>query len=502
MGWGTRVIAGVVLGAGLVSLGCDDRSRTVGRETPEAEAIVEPTQGNEVPTAGVPPVQTVIVDGGGEPITVDVDAGEELPFDAGIVVVVVDAGTPDAPDAGPWPVDAVRDYTAAFGVGKPQSVAFDEGLNLWLLDGERIGILRPGDTSPKWTHNIGQAKNGFGLDQLATRSTVICGGEAGRAYVGYAAPELQPWHPEVQRAYIPWPGEPHYSAERFAEYMKGDLDAVRVNADGTIALEEHIWRTIGPSNANKQVGIHNTNDFHWEEDRSVFGCERITRGPHRGDVYITTNHGVTHIKGLTYNSHRHPGWYKTYTMPDGSTAQALQCTAMHGLGIGHNGDVLVANEQMVGALVPTGHLPDWDRENTFNGPVPWRFKFHNHELNGLEAWDHWRAFEQTTSGKYYLGSEQYGLWEMTAVNRSTGSWKKFAGLSATSITALIATDDGALYVGTESSGLWRLEADGTTIARVTNVPGSRVKQLVYEPTVTPRMLAVVTDSGVTVLRGP
>lgn len=509
MAWSSGLVAGVVVGALLVTAGCDDRSRTVGRDAPEVEATVEPSGGKEVPTAQPQPAQTVVIDAGGEPITVDVDAGVEELADAGVeepadagVVEVVDAGTLSVPDAGPWPTDAVRDYSASYGLGKPQSVAFDEGLNLWLLDGARIGILRPGETTPKWTTGVGQARDGFGFDKLATRSTVICGGEAGRAYVGYATPELQPWHPNVSRAYIPSPGEPYYSAERYAEYQKGDLDAVRANADGTVALEEHLWRTVGPSNANRQIGIHNTNDFHWEEDRTIFACERVTRGPQRGDLYVTTNHGVTHIKDLTYNSHRHPGWYKYYTMPDGSTAPALQATAMHALGIGHNGDVLVANEQMVGALVPTGVLADWDRENTFNGPVPWRFKFYNHTLNDQETWDQWRAFEQTVSGRYYLGSEQYGLWVMTATNRSTGAWTKFAGLSAQSVTALVATDDGALYIGTENAGLWRLEPDGTTVARVTTVPGSKVRQLVYEPTVTPTMLAVVTDTGVTILRGP
>jgi hypothetical protein len=401
------------------------------------------------------------------------------------------------PDAGPWPTEAVLDYTQAFGVGTPQSVGLDEGLNLWLLDGNRIGVLRPGDKSPTWVRGIGQAREGFGYDTLATGSTVICGGSSGRAYVGYSAQEMQPAPGISQRTYIPWPGEPEYSDQRFAEYQKGDLDVVKLEADGGVALEEHLWRTVGASNAGREVGIHNTNDFHYEEDRSVFQCARVTRGAHRGDVYITTNHGATMIQGLTYNSHRHPGWY-LYT--DNSGYGTLQCPPMHALGIAPDGDVLVANDQEVGVLVPDGVLEHWDRENTWDGPVPWKYKGYDEVLNGQADDDNWRAFEQTTGGLYYLGSANYGLWSMSITSHTSADWKKVPGLPTDAIPALKATDDGALYIGTDGAGLWRLEPDGTTLARVDGIDGNRVLQLVYEPTTTPAMLLVLTERGLTVLR--
>ena len=333
--------AGVV-GAGLAiislfAVGCGDRSKTVDSRVNQGPG---PSDGNGIPSdtlpfptvdAGTPPGSSP-GDDAGTP-----DAG--TPPDGG---TPSDAGTP--PDAGPWPVDTVLSYTQAFGTGTPQSVGLDEGLNLWLLDGNRIGVLRPGDTAPSWTTGIGQAREPFGWQSLATGSTVICGGEAGRAYVGYRAPEMQRADGISQRTYIPGPGEANYTPERYAEYQKGDLDAVRLQNDGTVALEEHIWRSTGASNAGKQIGIHNTNDFHYEEDRSILNCARVTRGPYRGDLYITTNHGVTRIQGLTYNSHRHPGWYLVTTNPDGTQDESLQCPPMYGLGIAPNGDVLVANE--------------------------------------------------------------------------------------------------------------------------------------------------------------
>ena len=91
---------------------------------------------------------------------------------------------------------------------------------------------------------------------------------------------------------------------------------------------------------------------------------------------------------------------------------------------------------------------------------------------------------------------------MTPRSRSAGNWSKLGGLPSEKILALKATDDGALYIGTDGAGLWRLEADGTTLAPVREVSGQRVLQLVYEPTVTPRMLLVLTERGLSVLRGP
>ncbi|WP_420714999.1 hypothetical protein [Corallococcus sp. bb12-1] len=490
MGIRTGVVGAGLAVMALLSGGCGDNAPTI--DTQEGPTS-DPSDGNEVPTLPPPGSSE---DGGTPPPEED---GGTTPDDGGSP----DAGpTPDPgepQDAGPWPGDAVLDYSRSFGVGTPRSVGLDEGLNLWLLDGRRIGVLRPGDKEPTWTSGVGQARQPFGVDSLATDSTVICGGEAGRAYVGYSANEMKRMEGVEQRTYIPNPGDAYYTPERFAEYQKGDLDAVRVQPDGTVVLEEHLWQTTGASNAGRQIGIHNTNDFHYEEDRTVLNCARVTRGRDRGDLYITTNHGVTRIQGLTYNSHRHPGWY---LYENGSEWGSLQCPYMHGLGIAPNGNVLVANEQMLGVLVPSAKLEEWDREMTWEGPTPWVFKSFNDALNGQASDDYWRAFEQTPEGRYYLGSAEFGVWAMTPKSRSTGNWSKVAGLPTNRILSLKATDDGALYIGTNGEGLWRLEPDGTTLARVQQVSGQRVLQLVYEPTVTPSMLLVLTDQGLTVLRGP
>ncbi|MFP2909665.1 hypothetical protein ACLESD_32395 [Pyxidicoccus sp. 3LFB2] len=410
-----------------------------------------------------------------------------------------DSDKPSGP--GPWPTDAMKDYSAAFGLGAGvRSVGVDEGHNIWLLRGAEIGVLRPGDTEPTWTRGVGQAADGFGRDKKALGSTVICGGEAGRAYVGYHTYELQPEVPDKPHAYIPAPGEPHYSAARYAEYQKGDLDAVRVESDGKVVLEEHLWRSAGVSGGSQQLGIRNTNDFHYDEDRSVLTCQRVMRGRDKGDVYLGTNHGVTLVRGLTYNSHRHAAWYRETPRQDGSVAQSLQAGFNWGLGIGPEGEVLVANDWLVGILEPNGVLEDFDKERTWEGPVPWRYKGHNAQLNSLEAFDHWRAIARTKAGVTWVGSRDFGLWRMDQKDRSSANYTRITALPSDNVSAMAATDDGVVYVGTDGEGLWRIEEDGETLTRVDTVKGEKVLQLVYDPTVAPAMLYVLTDAGLTVLR--
>jgi hypothetical protein len=91
---------------------------------------------------------------------------------------------------------------------------------------------------------------------------------------------------------------------------------------------------------------------------------------------------------------------------------------------------------------------------------------------------------------------------MVPTSHTGATWTRLSGLPTNAIAAMRATDDGALYIGTDGKGLWRLEPDGVTLSQVDGIAGSRVRQLVYEPTVTPSMLLVLTDQGLTVLRGP
>jgi hypothetical protein len=80
------------------------------------------------------------------------------------------------------------------------------------------------------------------------------------------------------------------------------------------------------------------------------------------------------------------------------------------------------------------------------------------------------------------------------------NWTKINGLPTDAINALAATDDGSLFIGTDGGGLWRMDAN-KQLTRFTDVPGSNVQQLVYDPTVKPGTLLVLVDGVLWMVRG-
>jgi hypothetical protein len=465
---------------------------------------------NEPQTPGAPDSGTPGTPGSpdsGTPDSGTPDSGTPGTPDAG----TPDSGTPEVPPPppppqggpGPWPTDTTLNYTQRYNLGRVQSVSVDDGQNIWLLNGESIGVLRPGDTQPRWVSHIGQASQGFGPDRLATGSTVICGGTSGRAYVGYTAEDVPGGafiyspdgrsHPKYDD-----PDPTRYDPVRYGEYLKGDMDVVRITADGSIALEEHLQRSATP-NGPQNIGIRNTNDHHFDEDRSVFTCAKVMKGSQRGDVYIGTNHGVTRIKGLQYNSHRHPVWFEDKVDENGNVVgQSQRAGYTYALGIGLGGDVLIGNDWNVGVVPTTPNLVDWDR--TEQSIMPEKLNSYVRAVNSLAEKDFWRGFQQTTDGSYYLASRDFGLWKMTILRRSEESSVKVAGLPTDSLTSLAATDDGSLFIGTKANGLWRLDAQ-KQLSQVAGVDGNQVRELFYDPSVKPASLYVLTGSGLTVIRG-
>ncbi|MGA9523947.1 MAG: hypothetical protein WBV82_20970 [Myxococcaceae bacterium] len=125
----------------------------------------------------------------------------------------------------------------------------------------------------------------------------------------------------------------------------------------------------------------------------------------------------------------------------------------------------------------------------------------NHELNSEEEMDFWRAFEQTTDGQYFLGSNTWGLWRMERTQFvGSPNWFKVSGLPSEKINALAASDDGSLFIGTDDAGLWRMDPQ-KNLTRFEEVPAGRIRELVYDPTVMPAALYVVTGDQLYVLRG-
>jgi len=452
------------------------------------------------PDSGTPPDPDAGPPDSGTPPPPDAGPQPEPPPDAG--TPPPDAGIPPPQiGPGPWPNEPVVNYSQRFNLGRVRSVGVDDAHNLWLLDGERIGVLRPGDTAPRWVSNIGQASQGFGPDKLALASTVICGGSAGRAYVGYMAGDLPSafiYSPDGRSfPHYDDPDPSRFDPVMYQEYQKGDVDAVKLNADGTISLEEHLQRSARP-NGPQDIGIRNTNDHHFDEDRSVLTCTKVMRGQFKGEVYIGTNHGVTRIQGLVYNSHRHPVWFK-YDVDESGRERRTQMTGLsYALGIGQGGEVLIGNDWNLGVVVPSQRLADWD--DTTQSVNPERLNSYLPEVNSLEEKDYWRGVQQTKDGSYYAASKDFGLWKFTIRDRTEAHATKVAGLPTDALLSLAATDDGSLFIGTSGQGLWRLDAQ-QQLTRVDGVAGDTVKELFYDPTVRPAMLYVLTDAGLTVLRG-
>ncbi|XXF74921.1 hypothetical protein P2318_17765 [Myxococcaceae bacterium GXIMD 01537] len=475
--------SGAVVVALLTAWACgdspSDRHNHPSNEDPlDGGTLPDDDAGEVTPDAGLPPDDAGEPDAGPEPD----DAGEPVEDGGTTDGGMPDGGAPDASVPDPWPKDPLVNYSQRFGVGRPQGVAVDEGFNIWLLNGSSIGVLKPGDTQPTWVKDIGQAGRGF-------TSTVICGGAAGRAYVGYYARELD---------------QPKRDSYKDPVFTEGDLDAVRLTPSGSIELEDHIHHSYRRERSSSDggltwnppvnTGIHNSNSWQYDEDRAVLSCVRVFRGRDKGELYIGTNHGVTRIRGLSYNSHRHPVWFTD----TGSQMAGYN----YGLGIAQDGDVLIANEWTFGIVTPNADLGVWDwMEPKSLNPMKVESSFLP-EVNGLAEFDYWRGFQQTQDGRYYLASRDQGLWEMTITSRGNREQKgtRVTGLPTSSLTSLAATDDGSLFIGTSGSGLWRLDPL-KQLSRVDDIPGRTVKQLVYDPTATPAMLYVLTDSGLTVIRG-
>jgi len=308
-------------------------------------------------------------------------------------------------------------------------------------------VLRQGQTQPRWFSRIGQAGRGF-------TTFTLCGGAANRAYVGYLAREL-----------------PNPEAATPQEKLEGDADVVRLNPDGSVELEEHLV-------------LVNTNDARYDETRSILSCAKVMRGPYKGEVYLGTNHAVTRLRGTEISDHRHSVW----AAPNGS----LRIGYNWAVSVTQDGDVFLANEWKVAVLGPTPRMRDW-----ISGSAnPWKLDTYVPNVGRLEDMDYWRATAQTTDRKYYVGSLNKGLWE---IQRTPRRYTQVV-LPTNSINALSATDDGSLFIGTGNRGLWRLTRE-KKLEPVPEVPGKRVTQLVYDPTVSPSMLYAISDGKLFVLRG-
>lgn len=399
------------------------------------------------------------------------DAGQDAGTGAG-----ADGGMDAGPPVPPWPDVPVMNYSDTFHIGYAQSVGIDDAYNLWLLNGDQIGVLRPGDAKPTWTSGVGQAGNSY----LANGSTVICGGSEGHAYVGYSTSDGPNYHTS--------PSDP--------EYQQGDMDLVEVGEGGVVSLTTHLGKTDDgiTSGLYTHLGIRNSNSWMYDEDRSVWSCFKATSGPRKGDVFIGTNHGVVMIQGDKYNSHIHPFW----TNANGT--QMFGYT--YGVSVAPDGDVLIANAWMVAVAQIDGVLAHFSRMPDY---TQFRIAEWLPDVAVPPDFGNYRAIAQTLDGRYWVGGD-HGLWEPLWRARPGDPLRidsfgdRRVNEIGSSVSSLAATDDGSLFIGTNGAGLYRRLPDDT-YERISEVKASTVGQLVYDDSGSPSMLLVLTNDGLYVLRG-
>jgi hypothetical protein len=399
-------------------------------------------------------------------------------------------------------------------VGSVLGVSVDEGANVWTVDGQRIWLLEPGKTWRPFDASLGQASVG----QLARGfpAQTVCGGEAGKAYVGYLAPEI--------------PDPTHSTA---AQRSEGDLDRVGLDASGNLVLEHH-------------YEIHNNNGVEhptFDETRSILTCIRVNDGPRKGDLYTGSNHGMTLIRGDLYGEHRHPTFdYPSCPAPADPAAPPPAFDPSHpcdnapeaigyvwNVNLSNRGYPMMAAEWMFAEATPMDDMIAWTLKSvpwSMVGPPLYPLAGAAAPSNDTKSWlQRWpvrfetefratnRAIAQTPDGRYWVGSLKYGLVWYEGAGKQLKRFVEVDGEPG-AISALIANPDNSLWVGTSDNGLWKytppakapMPADPAAVpapetgtwTRVSGIPSANVTRIHLETRSGKRQLFVGTDAGLVV----
>lgn len=359
-------------------------------------------------------------------------------------------GTTDP--AGPWPVVDVIRYGPESGLpSRVTGVGVDDAQNVYVTDGTAVYAMPTGSSGFVRSAGVGQ----FATGHMAFS---ICGGGAGRVYVGYLTYEK----------------EPELLTED--EKLLGDMDRFALQPDGTLALEFH-------------HRLQNSNAKWMDHTRSILSCARVVGGPNHGDLYVGSNHGVTIIRGDDYADHRHSLFIdSTGSQAIGYVWAANTDTAGHMLFAGHW--KLAAVE-----LAPLDDVMGWiDYTRT-----PWFIDTHAEVWGPVEDPDDLHAIAGDVAlGRVYVGSWGKGL---AAMNFAPRRWWQIEGTPDTHINSLeLDPTDGKLWVGTRSAGLWRWDPARETWEAITLVPSETIFQVYLDTTVTPRAVYVAAASGLYVIR--
>ena len=390
-------------------------------------------------------------------------------------------------------------------VGSVTDVGVDAGANVWAVNGDAIWVLQPGSSWKRFT----------GLGQLARgeQAYTVCGGDAGKAYVGYWVSELaDPLHSTVEQR------------------AEGDVDRFELDGAGDLSLEFH-YEMHNNNGINPDGTIKDKKTF--DETRTILSCVRVNEGPFAGEVYFGSNHGLTRVRGDAYGDHRHPTFdYPSCSATAGTSSECDEFPEaigyVWGLGLSNAGGVLMAAEWMFAEVGPSNPAQEHDLVRwtlnghrwTLAGPPPFPLPGKTAPAWAAPWYARWplrfaepatnRAIAQTPDGRYWVGSQGHGLVWFTA---DAGKLRPFVEVEGEpgAVTALVANPDGSLWVGTAGAGLWRYQPppppaaladppapETGTWTRLEGLPNGEVTRLYMETRSGKRELYIGTRDGLVV----
>ena len=386
---------------------------------------------------------------------------------------------------GPWPLDDLKVYGAADGLGGGLVDANpDDAQNIWAANGETLYVLRPGMTK----FQAFTAADGLHIGPFTdpagnaneTRITAIAGGAAGQVYVGY-------YGYESDDAFM----------DTDAQQQLGNGDDVKIDASGKIAIARLLFRC----DAERQNRC-------WE-NRSPRRIIYSHLGVAAGHSWWGFNHGVTHVLGDDFGDHVHPEVWYTPSTPGAQGEEKLG--EFYGIAPDASGNLWMAGRYGVG-LQPWNPIPhgpegtDPAGDQWVSGHFIWAFTTDtsDHSLGDPNGPYVTRGYAEnnrgaavTPDGKLWLARLGGGLASWDPATKNYNTIQRYSQVPS-DLMDVQADPDGTLWLVNSTGALLRF--DPRTAALQTWPGVSGVTRIYVDTMVTPRAVYVSMSGGLAVIR--
>lgn len=370
---------------------------------------------------------------------------------------------------GPWPLDDLKIYGAAQGLGGGIVDANpDDAQNIWAANGETLYLLRPGSS----TFQAFTAADGLHIQpftdayggQNETRITAIAGGRGGEVLVGYYGYE----------------GLTNPYNDTDAQKQLGNGDRVAVDGSGKLTVTRYLFR------CDYEAG-----NGCWE-NRSPRRIMFQHTGVAAGHSFWGFNHGVSHVFDDAIGDHVHPEvWYHN---SDGSVTEKIG--EFYGVAILPTGDVWMAGRYGVG-LQPFNPVPHFD---WVNGHFIYAFTSntsdHGLDVPGGYTEDN-RGATVTPDGVLWLARLGGGLASWDPKSNTYGALRTWSQ-APSNLLDVQADPDGTLWLVDASQHLLRFDPASGTLSTFAGVSG--VTRIYVDSTVMPRAVYASMSGGLAVIR--